>query len=57
MKEKLIKLLEVKSIITIVLLGIFAYGFVIGKIDGEQVVTATFMILTYFFNKDSKKVE
>lgn len=51
MKEKITSLINVKSIVTLVLTGVFAYLSVIGKMTGEQFMTVFVMIMTYFFTK------
>lgn len=54
MKERLIKLLEVKSIVTLVLVLAATYGFLTGSIEKEIFSGWVGMILVYFFNKDKK---
>jgi hypothetical protein len=52
MKERIIKLLEVKSIVTLSLTAAATYGFIVGKVPTELFGTWFGMILVYFFNKD-----
>lgn len=58
MKERLAKLLSVKSIVTIVLTGVFSYLAIIGRIDGAQFLTIFTVIISFYFGtqvtKDSK---
>lgn len=55
MKEKLAKLINVKSIITIVLCAVFAYLSVIGAIAAEQFLTIFTMIISFYFGTQSEK--
>lgn len=54
MKE-LKKLIDLKSIITIVLVGLLAYGFVVNKITAEQFLPILTMVMTFYFAKPTKK--
>ncbi len=49
MKERLAKLISVKSIVTIALTGVFCYLAVIGKISGEQFLGIFTMIIGFYF--------
>ena len=51
MKDKLAKLIDVKSIVTLVLTGIFSYLSVIKVLSGDQFMVIFVMIMTYFFSK------
>ena len=51
MKKKLTKLVDVKSIITLVFGGVFAYLAVIGKISEDSFMTVFVMIMAYYFAK------
>ena len=55
MKERLNKLLEVKTIITLTLVFGGLYGFVTGSIGADIFGGWLSMILVYFFAKDSNK--
>ena len=55
MKEALIKLLKVKSIITLLMVGCLVYGFVANKITNEQFIPLITMIITFYFAKQDKK--
>lgn len=55
MKDKIAKLIDVKSIVTLVLTGVFSYLALIGVLTGEQFMTVFVMIMTYFFTKKSKQ--
>lgn len=53
MKE-LKKLIDLKSIITILITGCLVYGFIIGKVETEQFMTIATMIYTFYFAKKRK---
>ena len=55
MKERLNKLLEVKTIITLVLVFGGLYGFLTGLIGADVFGGWLSMTLVYFFTKDNKK--
>ena len=51
MIKRLTKLVDVKSIITLLFGGVFAYLAVIGKISEDSFMTVFVMIMTYYFAK------
>lgn len=55
MKEKLAKLINVKSIITIVLCGVFAYLSVAGKVSPQQFLTIFTVIISFYFGSQVEK--
>ena len=55
MKEKLAKLINVKSIITMVLCAVFAYLSIIGSVRAEQFLTIFTMIISFYFGIQSEK--
>lgn len=55
MKERLTKLLEVKTLITFALVGGGLYGFIAGLIGADVFGGWCSMILVYFFSKDANK--
>lgn len=57
MKEKLAKLIDVKSIVTIILTIIFSYLAVVGIITGSEFLTIFVMVIGFYFGTQSKKVE
>lgn len=57
MKEKLAKLVNVKSIITLILCGVFAYLSVIGNITSEQFLTIFTVVISFYFGTQSVKKE
>lgn len=54
MKQKIAKLIDLKSIVTILITGCLIYGFVVGKINAEQFMTIATMIFTFYFAKKEK---
>lgn len=54
MKNKIAKLIDLKSIITILITGCLIYGFIVGKINAEQFMTIATMIFTFYFAKKEK---
>lgn len=55
MKDKITKLINVKSIITIIMTAIFGYLSVIGKITAEQFMTIFTTIIAFYFGTQSMK--
>ena len=49
MKESLKNLLKIKSIVTIVVLAVFVYGVVTGMLKGENIMTITSVVITFYF--------
>jgi hypothetical protein len=54
MKERINKLIDLKSIVTILITGTLIYGFVVGKINAEQFMTIATMIFTFYFASKTK---
>ena len=57
MKEKLAKLVNVKSIITLIICGVFAYLSVIGQILPDQFLTIFTVIISFYFGSQYGKKE
>lgn len=53
MKEKLAKLIDVKTVVTFTITAVFAYLAVTEKIPIDQFMIVAIMIYTYFFTKKS----
>ncbi len=51
MKEKLSKLIDVKTIVTFAVMGVFCYLSATGKIPIEAFMIVTTAIITFFFAK------
>ncbi|MBP3313339.1 MAG: hypothetical protein J6K84_01620 [Oscillospiraceae bacterium] len=55
MKEKAVKLLSVKSIVTLVLTGVFAYITILGRISGQEFLTIFTVIVSFYFGTQYQK--
>ena len=55
MKERLMKLLTVKSIVTIILTAVFAYLSVVGLVAVDQFLTVFTVIIAFYFGTQSQK--
>lgn len=55
MIEKLKKLIDVKSIVTISLTGVFAFLAVTGTISAEQFLTVFTVIIAFYFGTQAQK--
>lgn len=55
--KRLAKLIDVKSIVTFVLTGVFAYLSVIGVISGDQFLTVFTMVVSFYFGTQTGKRE
>lgn len=54
MKEKIAKLIDLKSIITLILAGTLVYGFIVGKVETKDFLIYVAMVFTYYFAKKDK---
>ena len=57
MGKKIAKLIDVKSIVTFVLTGVFAYLSIIGVVSGEQFLTVFTMVISFYFGTQAGKKE
>lgn len=57
MKEKIAKLIDVRSIITFVLTGVFAYLALAGRISEREFNTIYLVCITFFFGTKVGKAE
>lgn len=48
-------LLTVKSIVTIILTGIFSYLSIVGRVSGEQFVTIFSVVIAFYFGSQYEK--
>ena len=55
MKDKLAKLINVKSIVTIILCGVFSYLSIVGKIMPDQFMTVFTVIIAFYFGTQFEK--
>ena len=51
MKERLAKLIDLKSIMTILMVGGLVAGWFVNKVSSEQFIPLVTMILTFYFAK------
>lgn len=55
MKGRIAKLIDVKSIMTLVLTAVFGYLSVVGKVSAEQTLTIYTMVVGFYFGVQSTK--
>lgn len=55
MKDKLAKLVNVKSIVTLILTGVFSYLAITKEITGEQFLMIFTTIIAFYFGTQSEK--
>ena len=55
MKERISKLLTVKSIVTIVLTLVFSYLSVIGMVTAQEFLTVFAVIIAFYFETQAEK--
>ena len=55
MKERLCKLVTVKSIVTIVLTGVFAFLSSTGQISGQEFLTIFTVVVSFYFGTQHEK--
>lgn len=55
MKERLAKLLSVKSIVTLVLTAVFSYLAVVGAIGGKEFLTIFTVIISFYFGTQTER--
>lgn len=51
MKEKIAKLIDLKSIVTIIITIALVYGFITNKIQADQFITLATMVFMFYFTK------
>lgn len=55
LKKRLANLLSIKSIVTVVLTGVFAYLAVTGVIDAEKYMTIFSVVIAFYFGTQAMK--
>lgn len=55
MKERLAKLLSVKSIVTLVLTAVFSYLAVVNTISGQEFLTIFTVIISFYFGTQAER--
>lgn len=54
-KERLAALLSIKSLVTIILTGVFAYLSIMGIIDAEKFMTIFAVVIAFYFGTQAMK--
>lgn len=57
MKEKITKLIDVKTVVTFTITGVFAYLACVDKISPDKVWEAFLIIIGFYFGTQHKKAE
>ena len=57
MKEQLSKLIKVKSIVTLLVTGVFCYLAAADKVSGEQFMTIFATIIAFYYGTQAEKRE
>lgn len=57
MKDKLAKLIDVKSIVTLALTGVFSYLAIIGTISSKEFLTIFSVVIAFYFGTQYGKKE
>jgi len=57
MKDRIAKLIDVKSIVTLVLTAVFAALSVSGRLSAEQFLTIFTTVVAFYFGTQTKKKE
>lgn len=55
MKERLSKLIDVKSLVTLILTAIFAYLAIVGRISGQEFLTIFTIVIGFYFGTQYEK--
>ena len=55
MKNKIAKLIDVKSLVTLILTAVFAYLAIKGKISGTEFLTIFTVVIGFYFGTQSMK--
>ena len=51
--QKIAKLIDLKSIVTLIMTIALVYGFIVGKIKADQFITLATMVFMFYFQKGS----
>lgn len=55
MKERVSKLLTVKSLVTLVLVAVFAYLALTGAVTGQEFLTVFTVVISFYFGTQHEK--
>lgn len=50
-KDRIAKLIDLKSIATLIITIVFSYGFIVDKIEAKDFMLVVVMVYTFYFNK------
>ena len=56
-KEKIAKLIDLKSIVTLLITGALIYGFINKMIEADQFITIATMVFMFYFTKKKEDIE
>ncbi len=57
MKERIAKLIDVKSIVTLILVGVFSFLSIQGTITGQEFLTIFTVVISFYFGTQTVKNE
>lgn len=55
LRERLAKLIDVKTIVTLTLTGVFSYLSIVGRISADNFMTVFTVIISFFFGVQIEK--
>ena len=55
LRERLAKLIDVKTIVTLTLTGVFSYLSIVGRISADNFMTVFTVIISFFFGVQVEK--
>lgn len=55
MKEKLTKLIDVKSLLTLAFAGVFSYLAITGRVSSQEFLTIFTVIISFYFGTQATK--
>lgn len=56
-KERLAKLIDVKTVVTFMVVGVFSYLAVVDRVETKDFMAVVLMIITFFFAKKADQTE
>lgn len=57
MKENLVNLLKVKTLVTLAMTGVFCYLAAVGKVSGEQFLVIFTTVVAFYFGTQAEKAK
>ncbi|MBR3666093.1 MAG: hypothetical protein IKN66_02910 [Ruminococcus sp.] len=54
-RDRIAKMIDVKSVVTLILTGVFAVQTVRGKVSGEQFLTVFTVVISFYFGTQYQK--